>query len=85
MRNEPQAGISAPTYVINRNQTNDSYTLWQLDLNNPNLLSQVTTNPEASCPKNQHLFAIGSYLMAFTPHPTTAPALIIAYLSLTQA
>lgn len=67
MRNEPQAGISAPTYVINRNQTNNGYTLWQLDLNNPDLLVPITTISEASYPKDQRLIAIGSYLMAFTP------------------
>ena len=66
MRNEPQAGTVAPTYVINRGQGTDTYSVWQFDPKSSALFSQVSISPNASFPSNQNLCAIGGYLMSYS-------------------
>lgn len=67
MRNKPKQGAIAPTYVINRSNTSNEYTVWQFDPSNSTLLTQVKTNPEVKFQKDQHLCSVGGYLMSYSP------------------
>ena len=67
MRNKPDAEVSAPTYVINRSNTNTNYSVWSVDLQNPQLLTKVAEQPKTTLSGEQyHLCTVGGYLMAYS-------------------
>ncbi|MDX1811627.1 MAG: alkaline phosphatase family protein, partial [Gammaproteobacteria bacterium] len=67
MQNKPQSEISAPTYIINRSNTDSSYTVWKLDPGNPELVTRVTSQQQTSLSASQyHLCTVGGYLMAYS-------------------
>lgn len=66
MSTEPQAGTTAPTYVINRTTASDAYTLWQFEPSSSTLFTQVATDPNARFPSGHHLCAVGGYLMDYS-------------------
>lgn len=59
----------APTFVINQNRANDSYSVWQFDLNSPELFTPVAPNLDASFPSPGYLVAIGGYLISYNTPP----------------
>ncbi len=64
----PQAALiadAAPTYLISRTKTNDSYSVWQMDTNLPQLFVQVETSPNATFASTKKLCAIGGYMLAY--------------------
>jgi phospholipase C len=61
------AGYPAPTYVVNRNSEDNAYSVWQFDISNPALFTQVPVNPNATFPNSAHLCTVGNYMMSYTP------------------
>jgi phospholipase C len=63
MNNNSRDISVAPTFVINQDRASESYSVWQLDPNSPELFTQVTT---ANFPGSSHLIAIGGYLISYS-------------------
>lgn len=56
---------NAPTYLISRSTINDSYSVWQMDVNDPDLIVQLETTPDASFPSSKKLCPVGGYMLAY--------------------
>lgn len=67
MRKKLQSAISTPTYVINRSSTDTSYTVWELNLENPELFTKHASQQKTALSSDQYnLCTVGGYLMAYS-------------------
>ena len=65
MTTENQNSDAAPTYLISRSKTDNSYCVWQMVAEAPELFVQVETAPKASFSATKKLCAVGGYLLAY--------------------
>ncbi|MDH5425653.1 MAG: alkaline phosphatase family protein, partial [Gammaproteobacteria bacterium] len=67
MQKKLQTVTSTPAYVINRSRTDTSYTVWQFNPDNPELLSRhVSQQQTALDSEKYHLCTVGGYLLAYS-------------------
>ncbi|MEX0348121.1 MAG: alkaline phosphatase family protein [Paracoccaceae bacterium] len=60
---------AAPTYVISHNAQGDSYALWRMDPDLPDLFQPMQLGPGASFGAGKKLCPVGGYMFAYDPAP----------------
>lgn len=64
MTTDPLAHL-APTYVIHRNTSDTAYSVWQMDLSEPELFTRVQDCASGSVAKTARLISVGAYMLQY--------------------
>ena len=54
-------------YLVCRNSKDDNFSLWQLNPDNPRLVSRVKTAASATIAKDNHVVQVGNYVLQWSP------------------
>lgn len=74
-----QLADAAPTYLISRSDSADSYGLWLMDPSLPALFSRRLLAPGARFPAEKKLCAVGGYLLAYDLAPLNNDPAVVTY------
>ncbi len=56
---------AAPTYLINQVNSGDTYSLWRLNMDLPELFEQILLSPGSNFPSSTKLCPIGGYMLSY--------------------